>query len=646
MVPWGLLALQKNISTRRNAQKLAKNGQLEKAINAYRPLLESGDVDPYDHLYVGDLHVKLGHTDQAITHYESAIHEYSKLGFHRNGIALCRKILRLNPGYRTVYRHLGDLYAAEELLGDAMDAYFNFLEGLPPEERDGDELRDVLGRAEILAPKNPELALRLSKYLEDLDRIDHAAEVLLRAAAHARASDATQLAAELKAKADALDPDAAGRMEASDLAEKRMEPVAAAPAAPEKIPVEVPPAPEEAVQGEQDDAEGPKDPVSFGEIDLDAEPAPQPPAPAPPEDEVDLTIELESAVIPSESPETAAQPNDGAPDDPSAELEIEPTAAALPKASAEEVVLELPETESEEIVIEAPAGNLADPETATRLAIASEQWTSARKRAEEWIHQDPASMEAVDKLIEICEALEDNAGIVRGLSLKGDLFIREGELESAVPIFRRVLGIEPGNTTALRRMQRFQQLGLKGSALAAEPGPIEAVLEANDAVVAVREDAAGDADGDKDWLEIGALLDEFREGLKAQVGDDDPQAHYDLGLSHYDMELFEDAVNQFDEALACEGLSTELELRIRELRGKSLSKLRRSTEAIEEFECALAVSGVSPAQEAGLRCLIGMEHQVLGDLDAAKASLKKALEINPKLTGASELLAALEGNAA
>ncbi len=32
--------------------------------------------------------------------------------------------------------------------------------------------------------------------------------------------------------------------------------------------------------------------------------------------------------------------------------------------------------------------------------------------------------------------------------------------------------------------------------------------------------------------EIGALLDEFREGVKGQVGENDPQAHYDLGVSH------------------------------------------------------------------------------------------------------------------
>ena len=591
-------------------------------------------MDPYDHLYVGDLQVKLGNVDEAISHYESAIQQYSTLGFHRNGIALCRKILRLKPDYCTVYHHLGDLYAAEELFGDAMDAYFKFIEGLAPEERDGDELREVLGRAEVLAPRSPELALRLSKCLEDLDRVDHAAEILLRAAAVARGSAATQFAAELKAKADALDPDAAARMEAADLAEKCMDPTAlqapsqeSAPPTPpsiEETSFEITIAPQEPAQAESGgDApvEAPREPTAFGEIDLGVEPPAEAPVAPPPQDEgADLTIELESAAIPR--------------------VAAEAEAPALPESPEEEVVIEVPE---------APAGNLADPASATLQAIEAEQWTSARKRAEEWIHQDHASMAAVDKLIEICETLEDNAGIAQGLSLKGDLFIREGELERAIPIFGKVLEIEPDNTTAQRRMQRFAQLGIKGATLPGEPGPIEAVLEANDAVVAVRADApdaSGDGAAQEDWLEIGALLDEFREGLKAQVGDDDPQVHYDLGLSHFDMELFEDAIGEFDAALGCAGLSGELELQIREMRGKGLSRLKRSGEAIEEYQRALAISGVGPVQQAGMRCLIGIEHQLRGDLDAAKASLKEALEFNPKLVEASQRLAALEGKAA
>ena len=112
--------MQKNISIRRSAQKLAKAGQLNKAISAYEPLLASGSADPYDHLYVGDLYIKLQQKSEAIKQYEAAIDEYYKLGFHRNGVALCRKILRLDNSRIAVIKRLGDLYAEEELLGDAL----------------------------------------------------------------------------------------------------------------------------------------------------------------------------------------------------------------------------------------------------------------------------------------------------------------------------------------------------------------------------------------------------------------------------------------------------------------------------------------------------------------------------------------------
>ena len=58
-------------------------------------------------------------------------------------------------------------------------------------------------------------------------------------------------------------------------------------------------------------------------------------------------------------------------------------------------------------------------------------------------------------------------------------------------------------------------------------------------MVAVQGSSGQDGDT-QGWMDIGALLEEFREGLKGQVADNDVQAHYDLGISHMEMELFEE----------------------------------------------------------------------------------------------------------
>ncbi len=721
-MPWqtrlwarGSLALQKNISIRRNAQKLAKSGQIVKALAAYEPLLNSGEVDPYDHLYVGDLHERIGNRDDAVAHYEAAIRAYNKLGFHRNGVALCRKIIRLKPDHDVVYRLMGDLYVGEELYSDGLAAYLCFLERTPADRRSSEDFRETLAAAAAIAPRSADMALKLAGILEDLDRPDEAAELLVRASETARAAGAQKLAADLRARADDMDPGAALRVGVGAGAAERDQgdgapaPSGAAvlPVAPQTDAVIALSAEEEGLETDQSttpclgpaDLEGsraaaggevrlevepefaahgdggpqaetgldrraearsvparvPGNPANFGEIDLD-EPDSAPPGEGDADRVESATAGDDDARARSEAVQVieAARAAMGAP-----ERERPGTPGHGSASGAEEVVLEIPEDAARELEVvaaelgievedqSAPAGRLADPAAATRQAVAAEQWTIALKRVEEWIQHDPC-MEAVEKLVEISRALQHNAGIVRGFLLKGDLLIRDGELQDAVGAFREVLRRDPQNETARRRMARFRELGVIGADLSAEehPGPVQAVLEARDTVVAVREEPAEVRRDQQDWMEIGALLDEFREGVRQQVGDNDPQAHYDLGVSHQEMGLLEEALEEFDVALACQELPRELELRLRELRGKCFARLERHREAIEEFRLALEIPQTESQESAGITFLLGLEHARVGEIEEAKECMREVLRVRPDFQDAVDQLDALERGAA
>ncbi len=688
--------MQKNISIRRSAQKLAKAGQLVKALAAYEPLIASGDADPYDHLYVGDLHERIGNRDQAIAQYEAAIRAYNKLGFHRNGVALCRKILRLVPEHRVVYRLLGDLYTGEELYGDALTAYLCFFDRTPPERRADEEYRETLAAAITIAPRNADMALKLAALLEELDRLDEAAELLVRTAEVAREGGAEALAADLRARADAIDPGAALRVGVAgasptegsgpaaappqplvapvadtvialdvDGEESPLAQMAAAPGAePEGIqdtgltmgaqtagasPLARPDDPGQPAPGAGEDEAGPRpidgeeaeaqpqgepgprrrpvDPSSFGEIELDGDDGDRPPARA------------------AGMGSVAAALGEAGPADGELEAEQEPVLVIAEDAAndLEEVALELG-TEGE--ADSAPAGRLADPAAATRQAMEAEQWTSALRRAEEWVQHDPC-MEAVEKLIEISKVLQDNAKIVRGFLLKGDLLIRDGELQQAMRAFHEVLRRDPQNETALRRMARFRELGVVDAEAGQtdQPGPVQAVIEARNTVVAVREEPAGPRD-ERDWMEIGALLDEFREGVREQVGENDPQAHYDLGVSHQEMGLFEEALEEFAGALACRDLPPEMEVRLRELRGKCFARIDRHREAIQELRQALEIPEVGSQESAGIVYLLGLEHAQAGEVEQAKECMREVLRLKPDFGDAQAQLEAFEGDAA
>jgi tetratricopeptide (TPR) repeat protein len=144
---------------------------------------------------------------------------------------------------------MGDLYAAEQLVGDALHAYFVYLERAWEKEHGSASFSDVLRRVEELAPRRAEYAIRLSEFLVRDDQPAQAASVLMRAAEAAQTVGAAELAQELRERARRVDPAAAGPAspEAWDLPEP--EPVAAAPLTPVT------------------DAE--VEPLRFGEVDLD-----------------------------------------------------------------------------------------------------------------------------------------------------------------------------------------------------------------------------------------------------------------------------------------------------------------------------------------------------------------------------------------
>lgn len=678
----GCRGLQKNISIRRNAQKLAKAGQIAKAIQTYRPILES-DADPYDYLYVGDLCVKAGDVEAAVGHYQSAIAHYRKLGFHRNAIALCRKILRIDGARHDVHRLLGLLYAADDLVGDALESYAIYLGGASPEEREEQPFRDAVVHACELAPRRATLALHLSEVLLGLGRTDDAADVLLRSAEVAHESGERELASELLAKAAEIDPGVTERVgqilakqEVGDEAEASGEVAAEGPGGATRDDTR-----EEVLAEIQTTFEGIG--AAEGAPPPGDAPGSSPPAESPADDQG------------AEEPEAPGAVDDGE-DAPPAHRDTmtcsgveEKAAGARRSISFREIDLDAPEhdspaagatTEASPAEVEADedegrtrmpgvieidaqddpgdAGHLADPAAATRLAMEAEQWTVAAKRVGEWLRADTQSLEAAEKLVEISEALQDNAGIVRGLILAGDLCIQDGDLPAAVPHFQRALTLDPGNETVQRRLARFAELGMNVEADPAapeevpaevqNPGTIEEVLSSKEARVDVRagQDAPDGDEAHQEWMELGALLEEFQEGIKQQVGEDDAQAHYDLGVSHMEMELFEEALGEFEQALAGEEAAGDFARRLHELRGTCLSRLGRHREAIHELRLGMETGEGSAAERNGLRYLLAREYQAVGEIHAAKESLRTLLAERPDDRVASALLAEIEGHAA
>ncbi len=738
------MALEKGTFARRKAQKLARDGEIDQAIEEMRLLVGDAESNPYDHVYLGDLLMREGRPQEALDAWMEAVHSYGRAGLHRNAIAVGKKVLRLDHSRVAVHRTLGELYCQEGLLGEAMPHFLFWLDTVDGDAAFSEEFLETLDRAGSTVGLQVEVALRVGDHFIRAGHNDRAARMLHELADKVQAAGSPELASELRDRAHAA--------ERRHLAQAQLEPAADGEAGDEPAVVEpsLPPAGtggwlDGSVLGsdEFEGSEGPKGPgetatagsPGIGPNVVTPDPFPEissaEPGPEAPIDPMTLPIgpsvaeRLAPADAESRDVRTAAFPEPEVGTDPEALLTRAETFLGASGRAAEtsEVVGSETDTGPGAVGTETAESRAVDPDAgriehfpmATGFALASPdpedldgdtdagrpatdredakasssawdggaasqesegaehsaaaeeveteegriwdldaeqdpsvsdpdssvswneatdaagvsqdpdaepaaepggvslrslidhadsaydsgRWAEARGLYDRAAHEGPLEPTVLRRLVEVARKLDDPAAEVHYLEQLGDAWIEAGVMEEALEAFLEVLRIDPDSCVARRRLSRFQEMGVPGAARIPEATreSVQGVLESAGARTSVRDDPASAIQSDE-WIDLGALIEEFREGIKNQIAGTDAAGHYDLAVSHHGMELFEEAVEDLDLVLGCPDLTVELELHARELRGACLLALRRHREAVHEFRTALE----RPVPDAESRC--------------------------------------------
>jgi tetratricopeptide (TPR) repeat protein len=772
------MGLEKGTFARRKAQKLARDGEIARAIEEMRVLAGDADSDPYDHVYLGDLLMREGRPQEALDAWMEAVQSYGRAGLNRNAIAVGKKVLRLDHGRVAVHRTLGELYCREGLVGEAMPHFLHWLDTVNGDARFSEEFLATLESAGSAVGLQVEAALRLGDHYSRAGLHDRAARMLHELADKAQDAGSPEIASELRERArsaerahtmqeadehaadDAtIEPPAVDAGPDEDAAAGDPFPDVAAATPPfgssighaAELPVEAPvcmeagllesplaDSPVEAPAEAPFDASvqasrvASVDAPAEASVEESVEAAVEVPAEASVDESVEAAVET-SAEAPLEVPiETSAEarfeatvelpveapfepplrqqhpaspssllepsatdsfvvehfPVGGSGFEPSIVVPVEP--GALPcledsearsgrreeieDASADEVsedderiwdldaeqealqgessdagepllAAEPEEPTAEPNLLELPGGARSRPDVPAvgpdvsahsawggtpdetegsagpdqdeiswpsgvtvrslidhaETAYGSGRWAEARELYDRAAHETSLEPMVLRRLAEIARKLNDSSAEVHYLEQLGDAWIEAGVMEEALEVFLEVLRIDPDSCTARRRLSRFQEMGVPGAERVPEATreSVQGVLEGAGARTCVRDDPASTIQSDE-WIDLGALIEEFRDGIKNQIAGDDPAGHYDLAVSHHGMELFEEAVEELDLVLACPGLSVEMELHARELRGVCLLALRRDREAVHEFRIALE----RPVPDTESRCSV------------------------------------------
>lgn len=177
------------------ARKFEQKEDWRRAIEVYLKAIQEFEAGrestPDLSLYnrVGDLYLKVNDQAAAVRSYERAVDLYADQGFLNNAIALCGKILRVNPGRVPTYLKLAQLHARKNVLIEAKRNLLEYLDRMNAAGQLDEAFRAVTEFADHFSG-NPDIRLMLVELLRASSRATEAREQL------------EKLAADLEARGD------------------------------------------------------------------------------------------------------------------------------------------------------------------------------------------------------------------------------------------------------------------------------------------------------------------------------------------------------------------------------------------------------------------------------------------------------------
>ena len=162
---------------RQKAQEFLSKGHIDKAIQEYRRLLTIESRNPNLYNELGDIYLRAGDKAQAVQNFEKAATIYEKVALYNNAVAVCKKILRVDPEKIDTMFRLGELRAKQKLTGEAVAFFTQYVEAilenpqtlLPRAQKEVDLMLDLMPSNEAILAKAVEIYEQLGIKLKTVE---------------------------------------------------------------------------------------------------------------------------------------------------------------------------------------------------------------------------------------------------------------------------------------------------------------------------------------------------------------------------------------------------------------------------------------------------------------------------------------------
>jgi len=653
-----------------------------KAIEIYQRALhdvakEGEPADPSLYNRIGDLELKAGEIAAALHAYEQAADTYTEQGFFNNAIALCGKILRVNPGRTATFLRLADLHARKNVLGESRRNLSEYLErmlaasqhdqlavalkGFVERFAGGAEYRAMIAEVLRNAGRTEKARGFCDHLVAELGLDDERAHRRPRRSGHGDASAGPTGLIFLDTGVDIPGILMGGPPASADPAsDADSDPGVSGDSFAVAMEAEAPPDVNLLPFVEPTAVGGGLDELGSSLFDLSGfEPTrlvtevlrPDPTDPLVIEERPEpITITGLEPLPEFSAPVTGDLGFEPMPLDD----DLLPVLDDSPLEPSLEPLFDELSVDDDERRISAGA-SVADLDAAFDNAVADERWQEALSYLVRLIRLEPEVVARHQKRVEIAYRSGSREYLIDAYLSLAQALERIGATENAGLVFRRVLEHDPENPMALAGLA-----GLGWSGRVAAPDQAAATVDAapvaaEPAAPAGRSDPTGPGERNGDsFVDLGALildpepekdtrmrvdqgepeseqdvdfretLAQFRQGVEANIDAGDFQAHYDLGIAFKEMGLLDEAIAQFQKALrAPDG-------RLRSSEALGIAFFEKGRHAIAEAVLSRAVESLPEADDAKIALIYwwGRALEAQGKTEPAIRCYERALAVD------------------
>jgi tetratricopeptide (TPR) repeat protein len=284
-----------------------------------------------------------------------------------------------------------------------------------------------------------------------------------------------------------------------------------------------------------------------------------------------------------------------------------------------------------------------------------EDLESAYAVAEEILRLDPNSVRHQQKRVELAYRQGDRARLVDSYLELADALLRSNDAEKSLAVYQRVLEHDPENVRARSAVETLAppappepvapaRTTRAPAAPAAAPGEYvdlgAFLLEEEEAPKDTRMRIQDEEPTGDEQLDFQQMLAAFKRGIEANVGEEDFQSHYDLGVAYKEMGLLDEAIAEFQKALR----ATEGRLKSSEALG--LCFFEKGQYAIAEtiLRRGLELPATGDAERIGLLYWLGRTLEEQQKAPDALAAYNRVFAVDINFADVNQRVAALAGD--